>query len=95
MARIDDDPPADRETSLVFIACNVGEAKRAEGLLTERNVDYWLSFEPFVRSGIFAGLFDRQENVGVGFTVASDVAAVSRDLLREHGLRAGVVEDEW
>lgn len=93
MARVDDDPPAGRETSLVFIACNVREAKRAEAVLTERGVDYWLSFEPFVRAGIFGGLL-ASERVGVGFTVGADVAAHARDLLRQHRLRTGIVEDE-
>lgn len=52
MARVDEDIMLDSESTLVFIACNVGEARRAEEVLTQNGVDYCLSFEPFIRPSI-------------------------------------------
>ena len=93
MARVDEDALRDSETTLVFIACNVGEARRAEDVLTQNGVDYCLSFEPFMRAGIFAALLKPSEHVGVGFTVVSGQAAFCRDLLSRHGLRIGIVDE--
>ena len=90
---MDDDVLADAEPALVFIACNVSEARRAEELLTASGVDYALSFETFVRSGPLASLFGASENVGVGLSVAPDRAAACRDLLHRHGLRSGIVDE--
>ena len=84
----------DAETALIFIACNVGEAQRAETFLTQEGVDYCLSFEPFVRAGPFAALFGASECVGVGFHVLSGRAAFCRDVLGRHGLTSGIVEPD-
>ena len=93
MARVDEDVLVDSETMLVFIACNVGEARRAEEVLTRNGIDYCLSFEPFLRAGILAGLTEASEHVGVGFSVLSGQAAFCRDLLCQHGLGVGIVDE--
>ena len=93
MARVDEDVLPDSETLLVFIACNVGEARRAEAVLTENGVDYCLSFEPFVRSSILGLLTEASEHVGVGFSVLSGQAAFCRHLLSQNGLGVGIVDD--
>jgi hypothetical protein len=93
MARVDEDALCGSETALVFIACNVREARRAEDVLMGLGVDYCLSFEPFIRTSMFAAIVGPQENVGVGFTVASGDAAVCRDHLSRNGLRTGIVDE--
>ena len=94
MARVDEDALAGSETRLVFIACNVGEARRAEDVLTQNGVEYCVSFERFIRATMFGALFGPSEHVGVGFTVVADQAALSRDVLARHGLAVGIVDDE-
>ena len=94
MGRVDDEQLASGATALVFIACNVREARRAEAILTDSGVDYGLSFEQFVRPGLFYALGVRPESVGVGFTVRADAAALAREVLRQHGLRTGIVDEE-
>ena len=94
MARVDEDAMLGIESTLIFIACNVGEARRAEALLTEEGVDYFLSFEPFVRAGVLAVLFGASECVGVGFHVRSEQAGSCRDALGRHGLRTGIVDPD-
>jgi len=93
MARVDDDVIPEAEGTLVFIAANVREARRVEDLLTARGVDYCLSFETYLRAGLFAFL-GSAEQTGVGFTVATERAESTRGLLRENGLRTGIVDDE-
>ena len=94
MARVDEERLLDCEVTLIFIACNVGEARRAEEVLTQSGVDYCLSFEPFMRTSIFAALTGATKLVGVGFSVISGQASFCRDILRRHGLRTGIIEDE-
>ena len=93
MARVDEDALLDSETMLVFIACNVSEARRAEEVLTVNGVDYCLSFETFMRSGILSAITGASEHVGVGFTVVSGRAAFCRGLLSHHGLAVGLVDE--
>jgi hypothetical protein len=77
MGRVDDDVIPEAEGTLVFIAANVREARRAEDLLTTRGVDYCLSFETYLRSGLFSFL-GPAEQTGVGFTVASTHAELKQ-----------------
>jgi hypothetical protein len=93
MGRVDEDAFPEDGGALVFIAASVREARRAEELLTTRGIDYALSFETYLRSGFFSLLGGSSEQTGVGFTVIAGVAEATRRLLREHGLRTGVVED--
>ncbi|MCI0340955.1 MAG: hypothetical protein L0216_07345 [Planctomycetales bacterium] len=86
MARVEPEAWRDREQSLVFIAGRLGEARRAEELLTERGMDYRLEHEPFVRAGLIVSELD-----GVGFYVLASDAEACRVLLIEHGLGSGVV----
>lgn len=94
MGRVEDDVIPEEAGTLVFIAATVREARRAEDLLTTRGIDYRLSFEAYLRAGFFSFLGGASEQTGVGFTVADADAAPTRLLLREHGLKTGVVEDE-
>jgi hypothetical protein len=94
MARVDEDVLADRDTTMVFLACNLREAEQAEALLTRMDVDYCVWLEPFLRPSLFAALGVSTECVGLAFTVASDRASFSREVLRRHGLRTGIVEED-
>lgn len=89
MARIDAAEWEDRQSELIFIARRVREAKRVEVLLTKEGVDYAIAFEPFLHGGIFGVV----TLTGVGFYVLSGQAAYCRELLGQHGLAVGVVEE--
>jgi hypothetical protein len=93
MARVDEDVLPESETVLVFIACNVREARRAEDVLTQNGVDYCLSFEPFIRPSILALLTEASEHVGVGFSVRSGQVTFCRHVLSRNGLSIGIVDD--
>ena len=87
MARIEREELGDRDASMVFIAGSLGEARRAEGLLTAIGVDYVVRIEPFV-----GNLFSRARN-GAAFYVAFRQADYCRSTLVAAGLSRGVVED--
>jgi hypothetical protein len=89
MARIDPEELEDRQSELIFIARRIREAERVEALLTEEGIDYALAFEPFLHGGIF-GIMTL---TGVGFYVLSGQAPYCRELLGQHGLAVGVVDE--
>jgi hypothetical protein len=89
MARIDAEEFEDRQSELIFIARTVREAGRVEALLTETGIDYAIAFEPFLHGGIFGVM----TLTGLGFYVLSGQAFYCRELLRQHRLAVGVVEE--
>lgn len=76
--------------SLVYIAGNLADARKAERALTESGVDYALSLEPFVsdslvRAGEHAGLF---------VYVPAAQHRSCREILERNGLTDTVGPDE-
>ncbi len=88
MARVDVDDFADQEVSRIFIAAALSEAKRAEVVLTEGDVDYAVSVELFR-----AGLLTRPRH-GAVFYVGSAQAARCREVLSASGLGRGVIDED-
>jgi hypothetical protein len=91
MALVDADVFAEKDVSAVYIAGRLHEARRVERALSERDIDYAVDIERF-RSyllGVFPTEYD-----GVAFYVLSEQAALSRRVLQEAGLTAGLVEDD-
>lgn len=88
--RVSDEQMADKDLALVFIAGTSKEARAAERVLTDRQVDYCLGPEEFTRQGVFLPSQER----GLGFCVVTGQAQFCCELLKEAGLRRGVIEAE-
>ena len=91
MAIVDPERFADKEIERVYIAGQLGEAKGVEQALSENGVDYVVEVEPFETYllGILPTKYD-----GVAFYVLSGQASLCRRILREAGLKGGLVEQE-
>jgi hypothetical protein len=85
MARVEAERLSDQETTRVFAAATLREARRAEELLTVHGVDYVVSVEP-----IFRTLFGSPRN-GAVFSVAASQAEYCGALLTRGGLGRGVL----
>ena len=88
MARIALEAFADKEVMRIYIAAELGEAKRVEKTLTEVGIDYAVEIEPYVTFS-----FMSSEHAGAAFYVISGQAEFCRRALREAGLKAGIVEE--
>jgi len=88
MARIESETLTDREGVGVFIAETLGQAQRAEELLTSRGVDYVVRVEPFAYT-----LFG-SARYGAMFYVSAGQADYCRSALAAAGMESGVVDAE-
>ena len=78
------------EVSRIFIAGSVKEARRIESLLDAEDIEYALVKETFAGAGLFVALtYD-----GVAFYVESKHAEKCRTLLRDAGLKKGIMTDD-
>jgi hypothetical protein len=87
VGRVEPEEFGERETRLVFIARNVGEAERVEDVLAANGVEFFVQIERYVSGLLFAS-----ERAGIGFHVLETQAAWSRGLLLRD-FRRGVVEE--
>ena len=87
---VDAEAFADRDVTRVYIAGRLSEAKRVEGALSERGIDYTVEIERFQTR--LLGILPT-EYEGVAFYVLTVQAAPARLVLDEAGLRAGLVEE--
>ncbi|MGH7770683.1 MAG: hypothetical protein ACREQA_00425 [Candidatus Binatia bacterium] len=87
MARIALENFAEKEVARIYIAAELGEAKRVENTLTQNGIDYAVEIEPYVRYNLGS-----LENKGAAFYVISGQADFCRRALREAGLKAGIVD---
>lgn len=85
MPRLDPDAFADRDLARIFITPKLGDARKAEAVLSGRGVDYVVVAEPVGRTLLG---FTR---TGACFYVAADQADACADLLTAAGLSRGVV----
>ena len=88
MARVEPETLADRDLIEVFIARTLDEARRVEGLLTDRGVDYVVQVELFGRT-----LFG-SPRYGAMFYVTVGQAQYCRSALAVAGFEQGIVEED-
>ncbi len=79
-----------RKWSRIYLAGELGEAKRVEKILSANGIDYVVEVEPYVRSSIFSF---SSEYTGAAFYVLSGQADFCKRALFEAGLKVGI-EDE-
>ncbi len=77
------------EVTRIFIASNLNEAQNVEKLLTLRGIDYAIEIERYVRLSVFG-----TDAAGAAFYVSYGQGSFCRDLLREAGFVAGIVEED-
>jgi hypothetical protein len=88
MGRIELEKFSDRNITRIYIAKNLKEAQSVEKLLTEKNIEYALSLEPFLPPTLL-----QSERMGAAFYVESSRTDVCRQVISEQGLGAGIVYD--
>lgn len=88
MARIESETFADRDGVGIFIAETLGQAQRAEELLTSRGVDY------AVRVELFGYTLFGSARYGAMFYVNAGQADYCRSALAAAGMGLGVVDAE-
>lgn len=71
--------------SLIYIAGNVSDAKRAEQLLTEQGIDYTLTLQPYMKSS-FLGMVFGTSYTGLYVLVPTSQHRFCADLLHSKGL---------
>jgi hypothetical protein len=88
MGRIDLEQFSDLNISRIYIAKNIKEAQSIENLLTEKNIDYALSVEPFLPPSLL-----QSERMGAAFYVESTQSDICRQIIVDQGLGAGIIYD--
>ena len=79
----------EKEITRIFIASSLKEAQGVEEILTGLGINYAVNIEKFVQFGLFPS-----EIPGVAFYVLSGQGSFCRDLLRNEGFLAGIVEED-
>lgn len=75
------------ERERIFIAVNLNEAEKAEEILNANRIDYAVNIEPYYTITPFS-----TEHQGAAFYVKSEYSEFCRKILKEKGLRVGVVD---
>lgn len=88
MGRIEFDKFSNPEIIRIYIAKNVKEAEKIEKLLTDNDIDYAISLEPFLPPSLL-----QSERMGAAFYVQSAQETLCRQLITDGGLRAGLIYD--
>ena len=87
MSLVDEDAFRERPIVRIFLAATVGEARRVEAVLDQRDVDYFVRVEAFGRT-----LFGSERH-GATFFVEAGRADDCEAALVEAGLGFGVLRD--
>ena len=90
MAKVDIEAFRDQETTRIYIAGRLSEAKQVENTLTQNGIDYAVEIEPYVR--LILGIVPRKYS-GAGFYVLSERAAVAKRVLLAAGFEEGIEVD--
>ncbi len=90
MARRTADELAGTPLSLIYIADNIVDARRAERILTEQGIDYAIGLEPFASTSVMVV----GERTGLFVYVPTAEHRSCADLLGRLGLRDTVGPDE-
>jgi hypothetical protein len=88
MGRIDLEKFSDLNITRIYIAKNIKEAQSIEKLLTEKNINYALSVEPFLPPSLL-----QSERMGAAFYVESTQSDICRQIIIDQGVGAGIVYD--
>ena len=88
MARVSFDELVEKETTRIYLAGELAEAKRVEEILNANGINYAVEVEPYVRFSIFSS-----EYAGAAFYVLSGQAEFCRRTLFEAGLKIGIQDD--
>ena len=88
MAWVESDTLESRDLVAVFIGQTLAEARRVEGLLTQRGVDYAVQVELFGYTLLGSARY------GAMFYVTVSQAEYCRSALVAAGLELGVIEEE-
>ena len=78
------------EVVRIYLARELGEAKRVETVLTERGIHYAVEVEPYVT--VMSSIFS-SEYKGAAFYVVADQEQFCRRVLTEAGLTLGTMEE--
>lgn len=89
MARVSFDELLEKETTRIYLAGELAEAKRVEEILNANGINYAVEVEPYVRFSIFSS-----EYAGAAFYVLSGQAEFCRRALFEAGLKIGILDDQ-
>ncbi len=88
MGRIELEKFSDLNITRIYIAKNIKEAQSIEKLLTEKNIDYALSVEPFLPPTLL-----QSERMGAAFYVETAQSDTCRQIITDQGLDAGIIYD--
>jgi hypothetical protein len=88
MGRIELEKFSDLNITRIYIAKNIKEAQSIEKLLTEKNIDYALSVEPFLPPTLL-----QSERMGAAFYVETAQSNNCRQIITDQGFDAGIIYD--
>jgi hypothetical protein len=86
MGRIEFENFSDRTIIRIYIAKNIREAEKIENLLTDNDIDYAISLEPFLPPSLL-----QSERMGAAFYVQSGQESICRQLIEGEGMQAGLI----
>ena len=91
MPRIAIDDFGEEEIARVYFAARLAEAELVEAELNKHSIDYAVEVEPYVASAVFW----LSEYTGAAFYVIYGQVDFCRTILREAGLTAGLLDEEF
>ena len=91
MARIAIEDFADKDIARVYFAARFAEALLVETEFEKNSIDYAVEVEPYLASAVFWV----SQYYGAAFYVITGQVTYCRKVLREAGLTAGLMEEEF
>ena len=92
MARVEFESFGEDEVSRIYMAGRLREAQGVEEVLSTHDIDYYPEVEIYVT--YLLGVVPRRQK-GVAFYVRASEAAQCKHLLRDSGMGAGILEEEY
>jgi hypothetical protein len=90
MARVAFDDFGEKETTRIYLAAELAEAKRVEAVLNANGIEYAVEVEPYMSLSVFSF---PSEYKGAAFYVLSRQANFCKRVLLEAGLELGIQEE--
>lgn len=91
MALVDLEDFGDKEMKRVFIASSREQTERVKELLDDEQIDYAINIEPY--SPVTGLIMSASEKQGVAFYVLARQSDHCRNIIKSHGLDAGIHND--
>ena len=91
MPRVAIDDFGEKEIKRVYFAARLAEAELVEAELNKQGIDYAVEVEPYLASAVFW----LSEYMGAAFYVISGQVDFCRTILRDAGLTAGLLDEEF